>query len=154
MSQEVRDGKEDMQRQLELYSFFGDLEWITNNPCYNIPAVPEIMKKYNPSKPWLIAPIIPALDKEGNPMRNMVAVHRIKPKDMGNEDLNKIRDDALRSIYKKWCKACGICVELCPKKVFDTDRDGYPVVARGLDCTQCSICWIHCPDFAITSKEI
>ena len=104
MSQEVRDGKEDMQRQLELYSFFGDLEWITNNPCYNIPAVPEIMKKYNPSKPWLIAPIIPALDKEGNPMRNMVAVHRIKPKDMGNEDLNKIRDDALRSIYKKWCK--------------------------------------------------
>ena len=40
-------------------------------------------------------------------------------------------------IYKKWCKACGICVELCPKKVFDTDRDGYPVVARGLDCTQC-----------------
>jgi 2-oxoglutarate ferredoxin oxidoreductase subunit delta len=56
-------------------------------------------------------------------------------------------------IYKKWCKACGICVELCPKKVFDTDRDGYPVIARGLDCTQCAICWTHCPDFAITSTE-
>ena len=56
-------------------------------------------------------------------------------------------------IYKKWCKACGICIELCPQKVFDADRDGYPIVARGLDCTQCSICWIHCPDFAIISTE-
>lgn len=56
-------------------------------------------------------------------------------------------------IYKKWCKACFICVEMCPQKVFDTDRDGYPVVARGLDCTQCSICWLHCPEFAITSNE-
>jgi 2-oxoglutarate ferredoxin oxidoreductase subunit delta len=56
-------------------------------------------------------------------------------------------------IYKKWCKACFICVEMCPKKVFDTDRDGYPVVARGLECTQCSICWLHCPEFAITSTE-
>ena len=56
-------------------------------------------------------------------------------------------------IYRKWCKACYICVDMCPKKVFDTDRDGYPVVARGVDCTQCSICWMHCPEFAITSTE-
>jgi 2-oxoglutarate ferredoxin oxidoreductase subunit delta len=56
-------------------------------------------------------------------------------------------------IYRKWCKSCNICIEMCPKDVFDIDRDGYPVVARGLDCTQCSICWLHCPEFAITSKE-
>jgi len=56
-------------------------------------------------------------------------------------------------IYRKWCKACSICIEMCPKSVFDTDPDGYPVVARGMDCTQCSICWLHCPEFAITSTE-
>lgn len=56
-------------------------------------------------------------------------------------------------IYRKWCKACSICIEMCPKNVFDTDADGYPVVARGMDCTQCTICWLHCPEFAITSTE-
>ena len=28
------------------------------------------------------------------------------------------------------CKACGICIALCPEKVFDVDRQRYPVVAR------------------------
>ena len=28
------------------------------------------------------------------------------------------------------CKACGICIELCPEKVFDRDKLGEPVVAR------------------------
>jgi 2-oxoglutarate ferredoxin oxidoreductase subunit delta len=42
---------------------------------------------------------------------------------------------------------------MCPKNVFDADADGYPVVARGMECTQCAICWLHCPDFAITSTE-
>ena len=57
------------------------------------------------------------------------------------------------TIYRRWCKACNICIDMCPKKVFDADPDGYPVVARGMDCTQCAICWLHCPDFAITSNE-
>lgn len=57
------------------------------------------------------------------------------------------------NIYLKWCKACGICIQLCPQNVFDTDQDGYPVVARPFECTQCAICWLHCPDFAITSTE-
>jgi Pyruvate/2-oxoacid:ferredoxin oxidoreductase delta subunit len=25
-------------------------------------------------------------------------------------------------------------------------------VARAEECTQCTICWVHCPDFAITSN--
>jgi 2-oxoglutarate ferredoxin oxidoreductase subunit delta len=64
----------------------------------------------------------------------------------------KKRPDPI-TIYRRWCKACGICIEMCPKNVFDTDQDGYPVVAHGMDCTQCAICWLHCPDFAITSNE-
>ena len=47
------------------------------------------------------------------------------------------------------CKACGICVELCPREVFDAGRDGVPVVARLDDCTVCLFCEWHCPDFAV-----
>jgi 2-oxoglutarate ferredoxin oxidoreductase subunit delta len=47
------------------------------------------------------------------------------------------------------CKACGICIELCPQDVFDRDELGHPVVARLADCTACAFCERHCPDFAI-----
>ncbi|MCP4684989.1 MAG: hypothetical protein GY867_06005 [bacterium] len=55
-------------------------------------------------------------------------------------------------INMKWCKACNICIALCPKQVFEPDRDGKPVQARPENCTQCTICWVHCPDLAITSN--
>ncbi len=47
------------------------------------------------------------------------------------------------------CKACGICVRLCPERVYDRDELGYPIVARDEDCTQCLRCELRCPDFAI-----
>jgi 2-oxoglutarate ferredoxin oxidoreductase subunit delta len=47
------------------------------------------------------------------------------------------------------CKACGICIDLCPEEVFDRDKVGNPVVARVDDCTSCLLCELHCPDFAI-----
>jgi len=31
------------------------------------------------------------------------------------------------------CKACGVCIELCPEKVFDRDKLGEPSVARPED---------------------
>jgi 2-oxoglutarate ferredoxin oxidoreductase subunit delta len=51
------------------------------------------------------------------------------------------------------CKACGVCIELCPEKVFDRDRLGYPVMARLDDCSQCLLCELHCPDFAIEVRR-
>jgi len=51
------------------------------------------------------------------------------------------------------CKACGICIELCPEKVFDRDKLGYPVVARPGECTSCLLCEFHCPDFAIEVRR-
>jgi 2-oxoglutarate ferredoxin oxidoreductase subunit delta len=51
------------------------------------------------------------------------------------------------------CKACGICIALCPEKVFDVDRQRYPVVARPEECTSCLLCELHCPDFAIEVKR-
>jgi len=50
-----------------------------------------------------------------------------------------------------WCKGCDICSALCPRCVLEPDRDRRPVVAHPEECTQCGICWMHCPDFAITS---
>lgn len=52
------------------------------------------------------------------------------------------------SIKPEWCKACGICVEFCPKKVFDADEEGRPVVSRPEACSLCLICEQLCPDFA------
>jgi 2-oxoglutarate ferredoxin oxidoreductase subunit delta len=51
------------------------------------------------------------------------------------------------------CKACGICIELCPTNVFDTAEMGEAVVARPEDCTLCLLCELHCPDFAIEVRR-
>lgn len=53
------------------------------------------------------------------------------------------------SVDPELCKACGICIDLCPASVFDGDEFGNPVVARLGDCTTCLFCERHCPDFAI-----
>jgi 2-oxoglutarate ferredoxin oxidoreductase subunit delta len=51
------------------------------------------------------------------------------------------------------CKACGICIELCPDKVFDRDKQGNPVISRPEECSRCLICELHCPDFAIEVRR-
>jgi len=56
-------------------------------------------------------------------------------------------------VNRAWCKRCGICIELCPRKVFDVDGDGYPVLARMDDCIDCGICYTQCPDYAIFDDE-
>ena len=58
------------------------------------------------------------------------------------------------SINQTWCKACGICAALCPKKVFDCHPDGRILVQRPKDCIGCRLCEKRCPDFAIKVEEI
>lgn len=56
-------------------------------------------------------------------------------------------------IYEPWCKGCGICVEFCPKDVLILGEDG-KVMARDVhSCTECGLCEIRCPDFAIVIEE-
>ncbi len=47
------------------------------------------------------------------------------------------------------CKGCGLCVDICPKAVYDRDALGKPIIARNENCTYCKQCLFHCPDFAI-----
>ena len=62
-------------------------------------------------------------------------------------------------IDKDTCKGCGLCVEVCPKKVLELSEEvntmGYFPAhqARPEDCVFCTTCCIMCPDVAITIKK-
>ncbi len=55
--------------------------------------------------------------------------------------------------FQKWCKSCGLCSALCPKKIIKLDDIGHPAINDMDSCSGCRFCEIHCPDFAITIKE-
>lgn len=64
--------------------------------------------------------------------------------------MNKITINEVR------CKGCGLCVNVCPKKVLVIAKDklnpkGYhPASAeRQEDCISCAMCATMCPDVAI-----
>lgn len=53
------------------------------------------------------------------------------------------------TLYPQWCKQCGICVALCPKKALASDQEGLPYLAHAELCNECGLCEMRCPDFAI-----
>jgi 2-oxoglutarate ferredoxin oxidoreductase subunit delta len=57
------------------------------------------------------------------------------------------------SVDTTLCKACGICVGLCPRDVLAEGPDGVVTVVRPDECTACRICELHCPDFAIAVRQ-
>lgn len=63
-------------------------------------------------------------------------------------------------VDKELCKACGLCVFVCPKKVIELDgkeinkRGFHPAKQCGKDCIACSACAVICPEAAIeVTKE-
>lgn len=54
------------------------------------------------------------------------------------------------------CKGCGLCIDVCPKKVLaisqEVNTKGYfPVYqVSPQDCVHCATCCIMCPDAAIS----
>lgn len=56
-------------------------------------------------------------------------------------------------INAKWCKGCGLCIAICPKKVLELNEQVKSVAARPNDCIGCRQCDNACPDMAITVKE-
>ena len=57
--------------------------------------------------------------------------------------------------HEKYCKGCGLCIEVCPVKALKfTDKRkgvyGNQTIECDIDkCTQCKICERICPDGAI-----
>jgi len=59
-------------------------------------------------------------------------------------------------IKQEFCKGCGYCVNICPKKVLGLSREfnlyGYypAMVNDGNHCIGCGFCAQVCPDVAIS----
>jgi len=53
------------------------------------------------------------------------------------------------ALNRERCKRCGVCVELCPRQVFSTTLEGYPDITEVEECSQCTLCELWCPDYAI-----
>ena len=75
--------------------------------------------------------------------------------DSGKIMKKKEKTVAKIEIIDKNCKACDICVDVCPQNVLamfkDTTKwEGYIVKVVNLEkCTKCMLCEVECPDFAI-----
>ena len=63
-------------------------------------------------------------------------------------------------INREWCKCCCLCIDACPKGVFERSEEvgakglAEPLVAHPENCINCSMCQLSCPDIAITITEI
>ena len=53
------------------------------------------------------------------------------------------------NIDESLCKRCGFCIEYCNKKVYEADQDGLPLLKNLDNCTNCRLCELRCPDFAV-----
>ncbi len=64
-------------------------------------------------------------------------------------------EDVTVALWEDACKGCGICVDICPTKVWRMDEtlekwNGTMVTVEDANkCTKCMLCEMHCPDFAI-----
>lgn len=56
-------------------------------------------------------------------------------------------------INRDWCKACGICIHFCPRKVLEADKQGRAVARYPEKCVGCRLCEFRCPDLAIMVIE-
>jgi 2-oxoglutarate ferredoxin oxidoreductase subunit delta len=62
-------------------------------------------------------------------------------------------------INHDWCKGCGLCIEICPKNVYDRESKvsskGFrQIIIKNPDaCNQCMLCELLCPDLSITVEK-
>jgi 2-oxoglutarate ferredoxin oxidoreductase subunit delta len=55
----------------------------------------------------------------------------------------------------RWCKACGICMQVCPRSVLGAEQVTQKVVLIASDrCNGCGLCELICPDYVFTIQEL
>jgi 2-oxoglutarate ferredoxin oxidoreductase subunit delta len=80
---------------------------------------------------------------------------KIKGEQGSMSDQGKTKKSVSIRLNQEWCKGCYICLEICPKKVFEksfevSDKGFNPViVAHPEECSRCLQCEMMCPDLAI-----
>jgi 2-oxoglutarate ferredoxin oxidoreductase subunit delta len=64
-------------------------------------------------------------------------------------------------LFPERCKACGLCIEFCPKDVLGFDEEsinmlGYHPIKdlKPESCTGCAICAVVCPDLVIEVERV
>lgn len=68
---------------------------------------------------------------------------------------NRPEETVQIGLWQDACKGCGVCVDMCPTKVWRMDErtdkwNGTSVTVDDANkCTKCMLCEMHCPDFAI-----
>ena len=75
------------------------------------------------------------------------------------EGKEKKRDSVEIRLNQKWCKGCYLCLEICPRKVFEksaevSEKGFHPVeVLHPERCTRCLQCEMICPDLALDVEK-
>lgn len=54
-----------------------------------------------------------------------------------------------------WCKACGICIKVCPHEVLGAEEVTQKIILIAADkCNGCGLCELACPDYVFTIQEL
>ncbi len=56
------------------------------------------------------------------------------------------------SIEDEKCTRCGLCVRICPTRIFDSSEGGLPVARHAEECVLCGQCLCACPADAILNS--
>jgi 2-oxoglutarate ferredoxin oxidoreductase subunit delta len=70
----------------------------------------------------------------------------------GVETVDAVYGERKITIIPKYCKGCEICIKMCPTQVLDL-KDFKVHVVNIEACTECMLCEVRCPDFAIEVHE-
>lgn len=74
----------------------------------------------------------------------------------GKIDRQQVRIDLNKRLVVTFnrCKSCGICLELCPRKVLGEEQVTKRVILLAPEkCDGCGLCEIVCPDYVFTIQE-